>query len=136
MKTFGAVILNSITFTIIWFGSAFLVVAIAFRGHGDSVLAEYFRLGIAWFLCPGIGGYFAPRVTMRLIKGANLDSVISSFLTTISIFYILTIGLSLLATGTIFFGRSNWQFFQLVLQFIAMLIGTLMGKASLKEAIS
>ena len=32
MKTFGAVLLNSVAFFTIWLGGAFLAIAIAFRG--------------------------------------------------------------------------------------------------------
>jgi len=68
---------------------------------------------------------------MHFIKGANLDSVISSFITILSIIFIIFIGLSILIHGTQY-GGSIGQMIQLTIQYSAMVIGTLMGKASLK----
>lgn len=130
MKTIGGVLLNSVAFFAIWLLAAILTIVIAFRGWGDSGIAEYLRLGMAWFVCPGIGGYYAPRVTSRFISGVNMDSVIASFLTIISMVFVVFMGFSIVAYGSEF-GGSVSEMVQFTLQFASMVIGTLMGKAAL-----
>ncbi|MCE7511345.1 hypothetical protein [Alloalcanivorax xenomutans] len=130
MKTIGGVLLTSVAFFAIWLLAAVLTIVIAFRGWGDSGIAEYLRLGMAWFVCPGIGGYYAPRVTSSFISGVNMDSVIASFLTIISMVFVVFMGVSIVAYGSEFGGGVS-EMFQLSLQFASMIIGTLMGKAAL-----
>ena len=132
MKTVGGVILNSIAFFGIWLLAAFIAIAIAFRGWGDSGVGEYLRLGTAWFICPGIGGFYAPKITAHFISDLNVDSVIASFITIISIVFVLFMGFSIFAYGSQFGGTIS-EMVQLALQFASMIIGTLMGKAAVKS---
>ncbi len=132
MKTFSGVILNSIAFFCIWLLAAFITIAIAFRGWGDSGLGEYLRLGTAWFICPGIGGYYAPKTTIHFIKNLNIDSVIASFITIISIIFVLFMAFSIFTYGSRFGGTIS-EMVQLTLQFVSMIIGTLLGKAAVKS---
>ncbi|MEX0730597.1 MAG: hypothetical protein WED00_08855 [Aquisalimonadaceae bacterium] len=133
MKTVGGVILISIAFLVIWLLAAFLAIAIAFRGWGDSGVGEYLRLGTAWFICPGIGGYYAPKITTSCISGLNIDSVIASFITIVSIIFVMFLGFSMFTYGTQF-GGSVSEMVQLGLQFASMIVGTLMGKAAVKSS--
>jgi len=130
MKTVGGVLLTSVAFLAIWLSASVLTYAIAFRGWGGSGIAEYLRLGMAWFVCPGIGGYYAPRVTSSFISGVNMDSVIASFLTIISMVFVVFMGFSIVAYGSEFVGSVS-EILQLSLQFASMVIGTLMGKSAL-----
>jgi hypothetical protein len=132
MKTLGGVALNTFAFFVIWFFSAFVSVVIAFRGFGDSSTAEYLRLGTAWFVCPAIGGYYAPKLTNSFISDLNIDSVVSSFITIISIIFFAFIAFSIHAYNTQF-GGSISDMVQLALQFASMVIRTLMGKSAVKS---
>lgn len=132
MKTVCGVILNSIVFFCIWLLAAFITIAIAFRGWEDSSLGEYLRLGTAWFICPGIGGYYAPKITIHLIKNLNIDSVIASFITIISVIFFLFMTFSIFMHGSKFGGTIS-EMMQLTLQFASMIIGTLIGKAAVKS---
>ena len=134
MKTVWAVILNSIAFFGIWFLAAIITMLIAFRGPRgeDSVLSEYLRLGAIWFICPGIGGFYAPKVTTHFISEINIDSVIASFTTIISTVFVLLMGYSIFTYGTQYGGTVS-EMVQLTLQFISMVVGTLMGKSAVKS---
>lgn len=133
MKTLSGVVLNTFAFFVLWYLAAFVAEAIAFRGWGDSGSAEYLRLWTAWFICPAIGGYYAPKLTNNFISDLNVDSVISSFITIISIIFITFMTFSIYRYNAEF-GGSISEMFQLVLQFASMVIGTLMGKSAIKTS--
>lgn len=132
MKTFGGVILNLIAFFGIWLLAAFIAIAVAFRGWGDSGIGEYLRLGTAWFICPGIGGFYAPKITKYFIQDLNIDSVVASFITIISIVFFLFMGFSIFTYGSQFGGEVS-EMVQLVIQFSSIIVGTLMGKVAVKS---
>lgn len=133
MKTIWGLLLNSISFFGIWILAAFISYAIAFRGWGDSIIGEYLRVGTTWFICPGIGGYFAPKVTTYFISELNVDSVIASFITTISITFTILIGFSIFFYDSSL-GSSVYEMLQFTLQFLSVIVGTLMGKMAVKES--
>lgn len=128
MKTIGGVFLNLIAFIIIWLGSAVLTIVFAFHGWGESAIGEHLRLAMAWFICPGIGGYYAPKITVHFLKDLNLDSVFSSFITIITIVFFLMLLLSFIG-GEV----KTSILLQSSLQFSSALIGTLLSKFVLKN---
>lgn len=131
MKTIAGVVLNLVVFFAIWFFAAFITISFAFIGLGNSGVGEYLRLGVAWFICPGIGGYYAPKITSNFISDINMDSVISSFVTIIAIIFLILTGFSFFTYSTRF-GGSVLEMVQLVLQFASIIIGTLVGKMAVK----
>lgn len=129
MKTIGGVVLNLVVFFAIWFFAAFFTISFTFIGLGNSGVGEYLRLGVAWFICPGVGGFYAPKITTSLISDVNIDSVVSSFMTIIIIIFVFMIGFPFFVHGSIVFWT---EIFQLVLQFVSIIVGTLMGKVTVK----
>ncbi|HHX8561817.1 TPA: hypothetical protein ACVO3I_004504 [Vibrio diabolicus] len=132
MKTFLGVLINIVAFIAIWFLAGFISLTFAFRGFGDTILAEYLRLGFTWFICPGIGSYFALKVTQSFIKELNLEAVVSSFITLLSVVFIMVMAFSIISYGGRY-GGSVTEMVQISIQFVAMLTGTLLGKAKLKS---
>ncbi|MDT8868279.1 hypothetical protein [Vibrio fluvialis] len=132
MKTFLGVMLNIVAFVAIWFVSAFISLALAFRGWDGSVIGEYLRLGFTWFICPGIGSYFALKVTRGFIQGLNIDAVTSSFITLLSVVFIALMAFSIISySGRN--GSSISEMVQLTLQFVAIIGGALLGKIHIKS---
>ncbi|MHA2939170.1 hypothetical protein ACXJY6_12865 [Vibrio sp. RC27] len=131
MRTIGGVLLNSITFLGVWLLVSSISIFIA-SGWGDSGVGEYLRLGTSWFICPCIGGYFAPKITTYFIHDLDVDYVIASFITIISIIFVLFMIVSIFVYSSQFGGTIS-QMVQLTFQFLSILIGTLLGKLVVKS---
>ncbi|MCG9680841.1 hypothetical protein [Vibrio sp. Isolate24] len=132
MKTFIGVLINIVAFVAIWFVSAFISLALAFKGVDGLAVGEYLRLGFAWFICPGIGSYFALKVTQGFIRDLNIDAVASSFITLLTVIFIALMAFSIFSYGGRY-GGSISEMVQLSMQFSAVIAGALLGKTHLKS---
>ena len=132
MRLFGAVAVTFIAFLGIRMLAAFLSVTIAFRGWGEGGFAEYARLGVAWFICPGIGAFFGPQVANHFIERVNMHEVMVSFIT---LALVICGGMFLLALVTFSDGRggSVGELFQFAFQSASILVGAFLAKAGFER---
>ena len=132
MRLFGAVVVTFIAFVGIWMLAAFLSITIAFRGWGEGGVAEYARLAVAWFICPGVGAFFGPQVANHLVGKVNMHEVMVSFIT-----------LAMVVCGGMFFlalvtfsdgaGGSIGELFQFAFQSASILVGALLAKSGFEK---